>query len=730
MKMNIATRNLRRLAAPLLALLPLALPAQTTGWKQTGAGPYDYNDPANWVGGTVNDINGRWDESLTLATHQVVVFGVDTVLTYPLHFGYAGPFDLRLRGTGGNRTLTLGGDVTTAMAGRTISLGSVAVDQGLDVNLGGAKRIFNLTSALQVYNTASGGDIAVEGSNVFRLRGPYGKVVGGGVTIRSGAFIHFERETETDPGTTRTGDLRLEASTLRFSARSGVNATETVGGTLTLAPSPGIGGTPQIHGYNNTKNIRLHIQRVAQDGWGIVNVGINGGTLGATDFTSGLNITLGEGGDPIGTGTDGTPTCPVLPWARYNGRLMTYHATRGLRVMDRATEFNTYTNGYVGSVTTPGENLFIAAGTIVEFTNAVNVVNSIETGYGPTFRLHVTNGVLQVTSGAIFFDADSMGYLNANLDFGAHRGYIVDRQGKGQTLQGSIAGSSGLTIASYATGNNTTSGGTGITLSSQNNTYQGDTHIHGRISANAANFFPSGSRLGDLYVHGYFQFGNASQTVNALNGAGYIYLANSYTVALTVGDNDANGDYSGRIERSNGTLSLTKIGAGTQRFSGYCFFNGATTVNGGTLVLDGSFTNSAVTVNTGATLRGAGSVAKATTAITVKSGGTLAPGSTNGIGTLTVSQGNVAFESGAALTVTAGSTGVGLLDVAGSVTGAVSVPVTVEGEGTGKWKVVQASTALAPTFTSVTPGTVLTLENGGTELWVERLAKGTVFFVR
>ena len=24
-----------------------------TGWKQTGAGPYDYNDTANWVGGDI-----------------------------------------------------------------------------------------------------------------------------------------------------------------------------------------------------------------------------------------------------------------------------------------------------------------------------------------------------------------------------------------------------------------------------------------------------------------------------------------------------------------------------------------------------------------------------------------------------------------------------------------------------------------------------------------------------
>lgn len=719
------TSPLRRVAASFLALLPLALPAQTTGWLQTGAGPHDYNTPANWVGG---NINGIWDSSLTLTANQSVTFGANTTLNTPLSFAYVGSYSVYMSGAGGNRTVTLGGDITTTS--RTLWLGSTTEGQKLDVDLGGVSRGLHLGATLVAYNTVRNGDLVTDGSSTLQLRGPEANVTGGNVTIRRGCTLSFTKDKETDAGTTRAGDVRLEASTLSFYARASVAATETVGGTLTLAPSPGIGGTPQLYGGNNSKNIRLHLARVEREGQGIVNIDISGGTLGATDFTSGLNITLGEGGEAIG-GTEGAVTCPVIPWARNNGKLMTYNATRGLRVLDRATEFNTYTNGYIGSVTTPGENLFVTAGTVVEFTNAVNVVNAIETGYGGIFRLHVTNGVLQVTSGAIFFDANDGGFLNANLDFGSRRGYIVDRAGKAQTLQGSVAGSGGLTIANYGTGNSTSSTGTGIALSSQNNTYQGDTHIHGRVSANTVNFFPGGSRVGDLYVHGYFQFGNnsSSQEINGLNGAGYIYLANGYTPTVTVGGNNANGDFTGRFERTSGTLSLTKIGAGTQRFGGACSHNGATMVNGGTLIVDGSFTNSAVTVNTGATLRGAGSIAKSTPAITVNNGGTLAPGGADGLGTLTVLQGDVVFASGAKLTVNAGTSGAGLLDVAASVTGAVTVPVTVEGEGAGKWKVMQAI-AIAPTFESATAGVKLTLENDGTELWVERLSPGTCILIR
>jgi len=64
------------------------------------------------------------------------------------------------------------------------------------------------------------------------------------------------------------------------------------------------------------------------------------------------------------------------------------------------------------------------------------------------------------------------------------------------------------------------------------------------------------------------------------------------------------------------------------------------TVNAGTLVVNGSIANSAVTVNSGGTLAGTGTVG----ATTIASGGTLAPG--NSPGTITV-QGNLALQSGA-----------------------------------------------------------------------------------
>ena len=65
-------------------------------------------------------------------------------------------------------------------------------------------------------------------------------------------------------------------------------------------------------------------------------------------------------------------------------------------------------------------------------------------------------------------------------------------------------------------------------------------------------------------------------------------------------------------------------------------YTGATVVNDGTLLVNGSIAGSAVTVNDGATLGGTGTVGETT----VADGGAVSPGTS--IGTLTVS-GNLAF---------------------------------------------------------------------------------------
>src|SRR3546814_7019492 len=123
---------------------------------------------------------------------------------------------------------------------------------------------------------------------------------------------------------------------------------------------------------------------------------------------------------------------------------------------------------------------------------------------------------------------------------------------------------------------------------------------------------------------------------------------------LQPGDTAFGGDISG-------TGSFVEQGEGTLNLTGDSSYTGPTSVNGGTLAVNGSIV-SPVTVNSGGTLGGNGSVGSTT----VAGGGTLAPG--NSIGRLTVN-GDLAFAAGSTYEVEVNAAGdADRLDATGAVT--------------------------------------------------------------
>ena len=124
----------------------------------------------------------------------------------------------------------------------------------------------------------------------------------------------------------------------------------------------------------------------------------------------------------------------------------------------------------------------------------------------------------------------------------------------------------------------------------------------------------------------FYIYQGVAETIGGLSGSGNVYGGDTAgTSALTVGGGDQSASFSGVLQNNGSTLTLTKIGTGTQTLTGINTYTGATTVNAGTL----------------AGLGAAGSN------FTVKNSATLSPGVGVGIGLMNTK--SLTCESGATL---------------------------------------------------------------------------------
>jgi autotransporter-associated beta strand protein len=142
-----------------------------------------------------------------------------------------------------------------------------------------------------------------------------------------------------------------------------------------------------------------------------------------------------------------------------------------------------------------------------------------------------------------------------------------------------------------------TSGGTGQIQLLGNNSYEGNTTIEPdtRVRAGGGNGIPNGPGMGNLIMGAPTQIGTLGtyfgiindETINGLSGSGTIDNdSGTVDVTLTIGDNDAPGDFSGTIINSGSRLmSIIKIGSEILKLSGDNTYSGTTTVLGGTLKL-------------------------------------------------------------------------------------------------------------------------------------------------
>lgn len=366
---------------------------------------------------------------------------------------------------------------------------------------------------------------------------------------------------------------------------------------------------------------------------------------------SGGPITLGQANTVITENNVSSSNLATFPDAELTSQLTgsggaTFAGPGTLAIGNLGT--GTAANNYTGTTTITGNvqlgNISLAnartkAGIVTPFGAANNSVilsgGTISTNNsGATQNLPYAFTITDNTSNTIFGSSKAQTFIGGStgisanpfgsatgsgtLSFNIGGGGTSDLSANFSTFTGTFNLTGGGTTRAFINGG-AFSGGTGMAL---------DIESTATVQTILAPQTNSGGNT--------FNFGSlTSSTANTVLNGG-----SAGAITYSVGALNTDTTYAGTIG-SGTTLgaALTKVGTGSLTLTNTNAYTGATTVNAGALVINGSIA-SATTVNTGGTLAGTGSIANAVTA----SGGTISPGATasNSIGTLSVT-GNVAF---------------------------------------------------------------------------------------
>jgi autotransporter-associated beta strand protein len=276
------------------------------------------------------------------------------------------------------------------------------------------------------------------------------------------------------------------------------------------------------------------------------------------------------------------------------------------------------TNSYSGSTTVNGGELRLASAGAINGTSAITVDSGrlsldggITVGSGKSITINGSGGnfygALQGNSGTNEWAGDVVVGPAADTRIGVNLGQL--------TVSGNISG------GDAANGLILRPNGSTLVISGSN-TYLGNTTIitltTGSVKLDGGNDrLPTGTKLvfGGGAVSGILDLNGRNQTVAGLStsGTGSANEIKSATAAtLTVNTADAS-VFSGKI---SGATALTKAGAESLTLSGNNTYTGTTTVDGGTLVINGNQSTALGNVsvnNAGTRLKGTGTVGGDTT---------------------------------------------------------------------------------------------------------------------
>ncbi|MEI6604310.1 MAG: autotransporter-associated beta strand repeat-containing protein [Verrucomicrobiota bacterium] len=457
-------------------------------------------------------------------------------------------------------------------------------------------------------NAGSGGTLALNkiGTNTLTLSGTntysYGTTIGAGTLS-----ISSDTNLGAIPGTATAGNVVISGgATLATSTNLTINANRGLaigpGGATAATLAPAAGTTLTYNGI------------IANSG--TATGGLTKSNTSGTLVLGGANTYVGD--TTISGGTLKITTAAAIPSGTGKGNVSvsgTLDLNGNAISINGLTGAGTLTSGVAGAVSiSVGGN--DAGGTFSGVINNGNGTLSVaKTGAGTiilsgtstyTGGTTISGGSLSISSdgnlGAVPGTATPANLVinggtlttSASMTLNANRGIAVGPAGGSGS--GSIAVGSGTTLTYGGIIANNTGGSGGLTktnttgnlILSGANTYSGDTTISGgTLQLGNVAAIPSGSGRGNLILASgsTLDLCNFSPTLNGFSGAGTITNSLTGSLTLSVGDNNAAGTYSGVIQDGNGSISLAKIGSGTQTLGGLSTYSGDTTVSNGILQL-------------------------------------------------------------------------------------------------------------------------------------------------